>query len=80
MATKLTNEGEGSFEIETNHNGWKFPKIPVDQVYDKNNDVLGSSEVFKGPSFWSKDKNMFNIFPSYPLKEFEKTITLKVNN
>uniref|UniRef100_A0A803LTT9 Uncharacterized protein n=1 Tax=Chenopodium quinoa TaxID=63459 RepID=A0A803LTT9_CHEQI len=35
MASNLANEGEGSSRFKRNLDGWKFPKIPIDQVYKK---------------------------------------------
>ncbi|XP_021765600.1 uncharacterized protein LOC110730133 [Chenopodium quinoa] len=58
MATKHANEEEGS-QIKKNLDGWKFPKIPIDQVYKK---------------------KVLRIFPSYAVRDYEKTITLKAAN
>lgn len=35
MASKLTNEEPGSFRKKKNLDSWRFPKIPIDQVYKK---------------------------------------------
>uniref|UniRef100_A0A803LTW8 Movement protein n=1 Tax=Chenopodium quinoa TaxID=63459 RepID=A0A803LTW8_CHEQI len=59
MATKLTNEVEGNSQIVKNLDGWKFPKISVDQLYKR---------------------NIFKIFPTYVVRDFEKTISLKALN
>ncbi|XP_021768241.1 uncharacterized protein LOC110732592 [Chenopodium quinoa] len=58
MTTKHANEEEGS-QIKKNLDGWKFPKIPIDQVYKK---------------------KVFRIFPSYAVRDYEQTITLKAAN
>ncbi|XP_056689416.1 uncharacterized protein [Spinacia oleracea] len=39
-----------------------------------------NSEFLSGPSLWSKAKKTLRVFPSYSVKDFEKTITLKAND
>lgn len=45
--------------MKKNLDNWKFPKIPVDQIYKK---------------------RALRIFPSYAIKDFKQTITLKSTN
>lgn len=59
MASKLANDDEGSSQTKKNLDGWKFPKLPVDQVYKK---------------------KLLRLFPSYAVKDYEETITLKAAN
>lgn len=80
MAPNPANEKESSFQFNMKLDEWKYPKIPVDQVYDKSNDVIVDSEFFMGPSFWSKAKKLLSIFPRYALKDFERTVTLRASN
>ncbi|XP_057521551.1 uncharacterized protein LOC130801684 isoform X1 [Amaranthus tricolor] len=81
---RVLNEGtlmaEGSSTINRNLDEWKYPKIPVDQVYNSDNHaILNLGSIFGHSSAWSKAKKALNILPSSSVKDIEKTITLKAN-
>ncbi|KNA17888.1 hypothetical protein SOVF_075810 [Spinacia oleracea] len=80
MAINFASKEEGSFRITTNSEGWKYPKVPVDEVYNSTHNTMMNSEFLFGPSRWSKAKKLFRVFPSYYVKDFEKTIVLKAND
>ncbi|XP_021765599.1 uncharacterized protein LOC110730132 [Chenopodium quinoa] len=71
MAIKLVNEGGDNSPIQMNLDDWKYPKIPINEVYNRSHDKI-VSVYGDGPSFWSKAKKKLSIFPSSVVKDFEK--------
>ncbi|XP_021768245.1 uncharacterized protein LOC110732593 [Chenopodium quinoa] len=74
MAIKLVNEEGDNSPIKMNLDDWKYPKIPIIEVYNRTHDKIVSVYGY-GPSFWSKAKKKLSVFPSSVVKDFEKTIT-----